>query len=237
MQKFFDVLAKAVDTMPGHDPIEIRGNSPHTLGDRHLIIVQHHDEIPLLLPGTVEGLKGHARCQSAIPDDRHHLEILSAQVSGFGHTKGSRNGGSTVPCPEGVIDTLLPFGKAADPPFLPQGLKSFLPAGNQLMGIGLVPDIPDELVPGRIKDIVQGQRQLHDPQARGQVTPCLRAHGDDLLPDLLGQTWEIPSLQSPQIGGRIDALEDTLHLRSLLRHLLHPQSAQRVVLSSFHFHP
>src|SRR5438309_5521561 len=44
------------------------------------------------------------------------------------------------------------------------------PAGEDLVRIGLVADVPDDTVLGRLEDVVQGNRQLDGAEIRGQVT-------------------------------------------------------------------
>ena len=41
------------------------------------------------------------------------------------------------------------------------------------MCIALVPHIPDDLVFGRIEDIMEGNCKLNDAEARGEVAPCM----------------------------------------------------------------
>ena len=41
------------------------------------------------------------------------------------------------------------------------------------MDIGLVTDIKNQSIPFRIKDVVDGQRQLHDAQIGGQMAAVL----------------------------------------------------------------
>ena len=62
-----------------------------------------------------------------------------------------------------------PLGKSAHAAHLPQRRKSVAPAGENLVGIGLMPDIPDDLVPGRIEDIVQRNGELDNAKARRQM--------------------------------------------------------------------
>ena len=66
-----------------------------------------------------------------------------------------------------VILTFRPFGEAADAFVLTEGMKFIASAGQKFVGIGLMADIPDQFVVGRIKDIVQGNGQFD--HARGLV--------------------------------------------------------------------
>ena len=60
-------------------------------------------------------------------------------------------------------------GNPLRPPICRSVWKSVAPAGDNLVGIGLVPDIPDDFIAGRIKNIVQRNGELNDAKARRQV--------------------------------------------------------------------
>ena len=57
------------------------------------------------------------------------------------------------------------------------------PARQHLVGVGLVGDVPDDLVAGGVKDIVVGDGQFHDSQVRTQVAANRRVFLDDQVAD------------------------------------------------------
>ncbi len=57
--------------------------------------------------------------------------------------------------------------KSADAAGVPKLLESGLAAGDDLMGITLVADVPQELVLLEIEDVVQGQCQLDCAEIAG----------------------------------------------------------------------
>ena len=103
------------------------------------------------MPGLVQTLEGHARGHGAVADDRDDLVVLLLQAAGRGHAQRGGDGGGAVAGAEGVVGALLALGEAADPAALAQGVEVFLAAGDELVGIGLVPHVPDDLVPGESK--------------------------------------------------------------------------------------
>ena len=86
-----------------------------------------------------------------------------------------------------VERTLLPLRKTAHAPVLPKLSEPFLPSAQDLVGVGLMPDIPDHLVPWKIEDAVQGDRQLHNTQIGCQMTSCLTDRADQKFADLSGK--------------------------------------------------
>jgi hypothetical protein len=48
-------------------------------------------------------------------------------------------------------------------------IESVHPTGEQLVDVGLMTDIPDEPVPGRVEDSMEGKGQFHHTQVGRQM--------------------------------------------------------------------
>ncbi|GJD48684.1 hypothetical protein OPKNFCMD_1407 [Methylobacterium crusticola] len=59
------------------------------------------------------------------------------------------------------------------------------------MRVGLVPDVPDQTVLGRVEHVVQRHRQLHHPETRPQVAPGDRHGIDGLGPQLVRELAKV----------------------------------------------
>jgi len=77
--------------------------------------------------------------------------LLSLEVARGCHTKRGRHRGSRVAGPELVVLTLAALEEAGDAIPLTEGRELLVAPGQQLPGIRLMPDIPDDLVPGRLE--------------------------------------------------------------------------------------
>ena len=82
---------------------------------------------------------------------------------------------------ERVVFALAALGEAGQPAFLPQRADAVAPAGQDLVRIGLVADVPDQPVVGRVEDVVQRDGQLDDAEPRAEM-----AAGDRYRVDQLG---------------------------------------------------
>ena len=67
----------------------------------------------------------------------------------------------------------LPLRKTSYTMKLAQGMKSILTTSQYLMGIGLMPHIPDNLILLRVKYTVQCQCQIHCSQTWCQMPPII----------------------------------------------------------------
>lgn len=69
-----------------------------------------------------------------------------------------------------VAVALFAFRKSAHSAVFAQMVEALASAGQQLMGVGLMPDVPDQLVLRKIQHTVQRDRQLHDTEIGRQMT-------------------------------------------------------------------
>ena len=67
-------------------------------------------------------------------------------------------------CIKSVIFTFPALGESAHAAVLTQLIKTALAAAEQLVGLGLVSDIPDYLVGREVEYTVESDRQLHNTE-------------------------------------------------------------------------
>ena len=87
--------------------------------------------------------------------------------------------------PKSVIRALAPLGKPAKAFVHPVGVKLVAATRQNLVPVGLMPNVPDYLVFGRIEDIMLGNSQLHNAQAGTKVAPLFTDDIDDELSQLI----------------------------------------------------
>lgn len=82
---------------------------------------------------------------------------------------------------------------------MPDAVEELLPPRQELMGVALVADVPDDLVAGRFEAAMDGDGQLDDAQVRRQM-PARAGHRlQDALTNLPGQLDELFARQVPQV--------------------------------------
>ena len=70
---------------------------------------------------------------------------------------------------ERVILALGPFGETREASALAQRADAVPAAGEDLVRIGLVADVPDQPIARGVEDAMQGDRELDDAEPRAQV--------------------------------------------------------------------
>ncbi len=108
---------------------------------------------------------------------------------------------------ERIVFALGALGEARKARALAQGADAVAAAGEDLVRIGLVADIPDQDVVGGLEDVVQGDRQLDHAQARAQMAAGVRDRVDHLGTQLIGELAQLARLQGAQVGGNVDGVE------------------------------
>ena len=74
-----------------------------------------------------------------------------------------------------------------------QGADPVATPGQDLVGIGLVAHVPDQPVPGGVKNIVEGNRQLDHTQAGPEVAPGHRDSVNGLPAEFVGELAQVGS--------------------------------------------
>ena len=91
-----------------------------------------------------------------------------------------------MPRAELIVRRLRAVGEAGEAAERADRLEAVAAAGEQLVDVALVGDVPDDLVRRAVEDAVEGERQLDDAEVRGEVASRLGGGGDQFLADLLG---------------------------------------------------
>ena len=73
-----------------------------------------------------------------------------------------------MPGAESIVFAFAHLRESADAAIHPVGVEQVPPAGQDLVGISLVADIPDQFIIGSIENVMDGNGQFNGPEARTQ---------------------------------------------------------------------
>jgi hypothetical protein len=197
-------LAERTISAAGEQAREVASHGADGRRNRHVVVVEDDNQARIHRPGIVHGLVGHTRRQRAIADHGDHIIFLARQIACDGHAERRRNRRGRVRGAERVVFAFGAFGKAGQAVAHAQGPDAIAAAGENLVGIGLVADIPDQSVFRGVEDVVQSDRQFDDAEARAQV-PARDRHGIDCLgAQLVGDLPKLALVEPPQIVRGVD---------------------------------
>ena len=108
---------------------------------------------------------------------------------------------------ERIIFAFSALGETGKTAALAEGADAVAPSGEDLVGVGLVADVPDQSVGRGVEDRMQGYRELDHTQAGAEMAAGL-GHGVDGLPaQLVGKLLELLGREVLQIMRDADMVE------------------------------
>ena len=158
-----DLLGRVVQRLVmlvGDDAMEVAGDGADIAVDRPLVVVEHHDQAIGLLGDVVERLKRDAVGKGRVSGHRDHVLRAAGQVAGHRHSQRRREGRAGVAGAVAVVLTLGAQRETVEAAGLADGAQALAAPGQDLVGINLVADVPDEPVLRRVEDVVQCQGEF-----------------------------------------------------------------------------
>src|ERR1017187_1529774 len=215
LQKMIEPLMRRSVRRMAHNAIEIFGDCPDVLGDAPLIIIEDGNETLGCGLDVVEGLIRNAVGESRVTGDADHILIRLAMVTRCSHPEGRgkrRAGGASAKPVVGAFRTECEPHRAAG---LSNLGESPATAGQKLVDVHLVADVPDKLVLGRVENAVQRDGQFDHAEIRREVAAGLAQHRDQFVTDFLCQRLQLLHREQLDTGRRIDHVKITSHARLL----------------------
>ena len=190
------VLAQAREAGVEPEAVEVELEGAHVGLDRHLVVVQHDDERRAQLARLVHGLEGDAAGERAVAEHADHAAVgAAAQARRLDEAQAVADRRRGVPRADDVVLGLAAAGKPGEAAVLADGVEALGAAGDDLVGVGLVADVPDDLVARAFEDAVQRDRELDGAEAGGQMAADLADARQDHLAYLVGEGLELSNGQ------------------------------------------
>ena len=202
--------------MAGDEPRQIGRHRPGRRRDRHVVVVEDDDEPRAHRPGVVHRLIGHAGRHGAVADDGHDIVDLVRKIARHRHAEGGGDRGRRMAGAEGVVFAFRAFGEARKAAALAQRANAGAPPGQDLVGVGLMADVPDDAVGRGVEYVVERHGQLDDAEPGSEMTAGHRNRADRLGAKFFGEPRELALAQPAQVGGRGDLIQQR---RRRLRHV------------------
>jgi hypothetical protein len=194
-------------------PRERPRERPDVRRDRHAVVVEHHDDRGAGAPGLVDRLERDPAGHRPVADDRDDLRVVEGALQPHPlldpHRVADRGRGVA-----GTHDVVLGFRDRAErgePAVLADRRELVAPAREDLVRVGLVADVPEDLVPRGVHERVQGDGELGGAEVRAEMAADLPHRVDDVLADLLGHEHELLVGERVEVLRAVDAVEDARH--------------------------
>ncbi|MDT4865789.1 hypothetical protein FQZ97_1006130 [compost metagenome] len=73
--------------LPAHELGQVAVERAHRRRDRHIVVVEHHEQAAFGHTSVVERLKGHAGSHGAVADDGHGVAVFTLDLRAHGHAQ------------------------------------------------------------------------------------------------------------------------------------------------------
>ena len=217
-RRLFDELRQLVGHLFAEfaqGPVGLAGDEPRQIGrhgadrrrDRHLVVVEDDDQPFVAGAGVVHGLVGHASRHRAVADHGDDVVLLAGEIARYRHAEAGGDRGRGMRGAERVVFALRALGEAGQPAALADGAHAVAPAGEDLVRIGLVADVPDQAIIGGVEHVVQRDGQFHDAEAGAEMAAGLGDGVDHLRAHFVGELPELLGREVLQVGWNVDTVE------------------------------
>ena len=109
---------------------------------------------------------------------------------------------------EAIVFALGALGETGKATALTQCADAPAPLGENFVRIGLVADVPDQTVVGRIEDMMQCDSQFDHAQTRAEMTTGDGNGIDRLCAKFFRELRQLTLWQFPKVGWRFDGVEE-----------------------------
>ena len=106
---------------------------------------------------------------------------------------------------EGVVLGFLALRERRDAVLLLDGMDLVAAAGEDLVRIALVADVPDDAVVGRVVEVMQGDGEFDHAEAGAEMAAALADRFDQVGAQFLGDRGQFVFVELAQVGGNGDA--------------------------------
>ena len=179
--------------------------------DRHVVVIENDQQIRIHRTRIVQRLERHATGHRAIADDGDAAVVFSGQLGCDRHAQRGGDGSAGMTGSKSVIEAFIAFGKAGDAVRHAQPAHRRAPAGQYLVRIGLVTDIPHQLVFRRVVDVMQRDGQLHRAEIGREMPAGLADRLDQEGTQFVRQFRQLRAFQFAQVVGTVDGFEQGIH--------------------------
>ena len=198
----------------GNELVKVVGNGPDVLGDAPFVIVENADEAASRLGDVIERFEGDAVRQRRITENGHDVFIAAELIAGRADSQRGLQGRAGVRRAIAIVLALAPHGKTADSFRAANRVETVFAPGQQFVNITLVTDIPDELIFGSAKDVMEGEGQLDHAEVGPEVAAVFRQDRDQFLANFFGQRLQLVQRQFLDMNRTVHHLKISAHRKN-----------------------
>jgi len=193
-------VVEAVVALVGDDAMEVASDSANVAIDGPLVVVEDDDEALGLLGDVVEGFEGDSVGEGCVAGNGNDVLFAAGEIARDGHAEGSRKGGAGMTCAVAVVLAFRAEHEAVEAAGLADGFEAIESAGKDLVYIGLMADIEDEAVRGRVEDGVEREGEFDDAEIGAEMASGFGEGLNEEGADFGGEDRHLVGVQSLEVS-------------------------------------
>jgi len=207
-QPVLEVLAGVVEPRVEADPVEGAREGADVRRDRHPVVVEDDHDRRLQAARRVEGLVGDTAGQRAVTDHRGDAAV-DADPLAHALLQPNRvaDRGRGMAGAHDVVLGLLDRAERGEALVLADRRQLLAAAGEDLVRVGLVADVPEDLVARAFEHAVEGDGELAGTEVGAEVATDLADRVDDVLAHLLRDLLQLGVIEPVEVGRPVDVVE------------------------------
>src|SRR5690606_14347797 len=127
----------------------------------------------------------------AVADHRDDIVVPAREIAGDGHAEARGNRGRGMSGAEGIVFAFGALRETGQSAALAERADAVAAAGQYLVGIGLMADVPYDAVFRRVEDVVERDGEFDDAETGAEMTACLRHRIDHFRPQLVRDLLQV----------------------------------------------
>ena len=165
-----DALAGVVELRVEADAVEVARQRADVGRDRHPVVVEDDHDRGLQAARVLQRLVGDAAGQRAVADHRDDLAVLADPLAHrLLEPDRVADRGRGVAGAHDVVLGLEDRAERREAVVLADRVEALAAAGQDLVRVGLVADVPEDLVARRVEQAVQRDGELAGPEVGAEV--------------------------------------------------------------------
>ncbi len=193
--------------LAGIEPRQIGRHRADRRRNRHVVVVENDDQPGIHRTRIVHGLVSHAGGHRAVADHGNDIILAAGEVARHRHAERRRDRGRGMGGAERIVIAFGSLGETGQPAAGAKRADAVAAAGQDLVRIGLVADVPDQAIARGVEHVVQRRRQFDDAEAGAEMPACNRDGIDGFLAQFVGNLPDLFHLEPAQIGRGADRIE------------------------------
>ena len=157
----------------GDDAVEVAGDGADVAVDGPLVVIEDDDEALGLLGDVVEGFERDAVGEGGVAGDGDDVFFAAGEIARHCHAERRGERGAGVTCAVAVVLALGAQHEAVEAAGLADGCKAVEAAGEDLVNVGLVADVEEELVFGVSNTVCSARVSSTTPRLGPRWPPVL----------------------------------------------------------------